>query len=330
MLIPKKPDNLGNPQSRAVIDYRSVNKACIPQLYPLPLPDELFDLLHGSTIYSVLDVHMAYHQIELDESCRFITAFTALNHHYEFCMLPFGLQSSGIAWLYGIHRVLQKFVNKGVFVYVDDVIIYSSNHQDHIKLVRSVLKQLISYNIKLKPEKCKFLRNIVYYLGYKISQNGLEIDENKCIREYPILKNLKEVQRFLGFVNFYRKYIPEFSKIAIPLYRLCKKDTTFLWNQDTQKAFDILRMKLLTPPVLAFPNFKLSFIVVSDSSDLAAAAILPNKDGRDERPIQYFSKTFNDAQRKYSTVHKELLAAVWGIKWFRSFLLGRPFFLVVD
>lgn len=125
------------------MDYRKVNKACIPQLYPLPLPDELFDMLHGSSVYSVLDVLAAYHQIELDESCRFITAFSALNHHYEFKMLPFGLQSSGIAWLYAIHRVLQKFINRGVYVYVDDVCIWSNNEKSHIELIKKVLAQLI-------------------------------------------------------------------------------------------------------------------------------------------------------------------------------------------
>lgn len=269
MLVPKKPDIHGNPQHRAVIDFRKVNSASIPQLYPLPLPDELFDMLHGSEIYSVLDVHMAYHQIELDESCRFITGFSALNHHYEFCMLPFGLQSSGIAWLHAIHRVLQKFLNKNVFVYVDDVILWDTNESNHINAIKRVLNQLIKYNMKLKPEKCKFLQNHVRYLGYKISKNGLEIDDTKtkCITNYPIPKNLKQVQRFLGFVNFYRKYIPEFGKIASPLYKLCKKDVPFVWDNKTQEAFDTLRMKLIQPPILSFPNFKLPFVVVSDASD---------------------------------------------------------------
>lgn len=333
LIVPKKPDSLGNKQYRAVIDFRAVNKVTIPQLYPLPLPDELFDMLHGSTIYTVLDVHAAYHQIELAEECRGITAFNALNHHYEFCMLPFGLQSSGIAWLHTIHRVLQKFLEKNeIFVYVDDICMWSTNTSSHTNLIKRVLAQLTKYNIKLKPEKCKFFQDNIQYLGYKISKKGLEIDQTKtkCIQNYPAPRNLKELQRFLGFVNFYRKYIYDFGKIASPLYKLCKKDTTYEWNESTQKAFDILRQKLMSPPVLAFPNFDLDFVVVSDSSDVAAAAILANKEGKNERPIQYFSRTFNDAQKKYSTVHKELLAAVWGITWFRNFLIGRPFYLIVD
>lgn len=332
MLVKKQPDSEGRKQFRAVLDYNQLNKICIPQLYPLPLPDELFDMLHGSTVYTVLDVYAAYHQVELEESCRYITAFSALNHHYEFKMLPFGLQSSGIGWLYAIHRVLQKFINKGVFVYVDDVCLWSSNESDHVLLIKRVLKQLIKCNIKLKPEKCKFLQNHIFYLGYKISKKGLEVDHRKtaCIKKYPIPKNLKELQRFIGFVNFYRKYIPEFSRIALPLYKLCKKDSPYIWNDKTQLAFDLLREKLMNPPVLAYPCFDLPFVVISDASNYAAAAILTNRDGKDERPIQYFSRTFNDAQSRYSTVHKELLAAIWGITWFRSFLLGRPFYLVVD
>lgn len=332
MLVKKHPDSDGKQQYRAVLDYKQLNKICIPQLYPLPLPEELFDMLHGSCIYTVLDVYAAYHQVELEESCRYLTAFSALNHHYEFKMLPFGMQSSGVGWLYAIHRVLQKFLNKNVFVYVDDVCLWSSNMDEHIALIKRVLKQLIRCNIKLKAEKCKFVQNHIRYLGYKISKKGLEIDEQKtlCIEKYPIPKNLKELQRFIGFVNFYRKYIPEFSRIALPLYKLCKKDIVYTWSEQAQIAFDTLRQKLMNPPVLAYPRFDLPFVVISDASNYAAAAILANRDGKEERPIQFFSRTFNDAQTRYSTVHKELLAAVWGITWFRSFLLGRPFYLVVD
>lgn len=249
---------------------------------------------------------MAYHQIELDECYRFITGFSALNHHYEFCMLPFGLQSSGIAWLHAIHRVLQKFLTKNVFVYVDDVILWNSNEKQHVESIKRVLSQLIKFNIKLKPEKCKFLQDHVRYLGYKISKRGLEIDETKtkCIRDYPIPRNVKQLQKFIGFVNFYRNYIPEFGKIAIPLYKLCKKDVPFVWNDKTQMAFDTLRMKLLSPPILYFPNFKLPFVVVSDASDMAAAAILANKEGNEERPIQYFSKTFTETQKNIQLLRK--------------------------
>lgn len=308
LLVKKHPDSEGKQQFRAVLNYKQLNKACIPQLYPLPLPDELFDLLHGSRLYTVLDVYAAYHQVELEENCRYLTAFSALNNHYEFRMLPFGLQSSGVGWLYAIHRVLQKFINRHLFVYVDDVCLWGYNERDHIKLIKRVLKQLIKDNIKLKPEKCKFLQNNIRYLGYKISEKGLEVDDRKtvCIEKYPVPTNLKELQRFIGFVNFYRKYIPEFSRIALPLYKLCKKDTPYVWNEKAQIAFDTLRAKLMKPPVLAYPCFDLPFVVISDASNYAAAAILTNKSGKEERPIQYFSRTFNDAQTRYSTVHKEL------------------------
>lgn len=257
LLVKKQPDGDGKKQFRAVLNYKQLNKACIPQLYPLPLPDELFDLLYGSRIYTVLDVYAAYHQVELEENSRYLTAFSELNDHYEFRMLPFGLQSSGVGWLYAIHRVLQKFINKNLFVYVDDICLWSSNVNEHIILIKRVLKQLIKYNIKLKPEKCQFLQNHIRYLGYKISKKGLEVDERKtvCIEKYPIPKNLKELQRFIGFVNFYRKYIPEFSRIALPLYKLCKKDVPYESNEKAQIAFDTLRVKLMKPPVLAYPCF---------------------------------------------------------------------------
>lgn len=271
-------------------------------------------------------------QIELSKEVRFITAFSALNHHYEFRMLPFGLQSSGIAWLYTIHRILQKFIPYNVYIYVDDICLWSSDEDKHIQVIKNVLKQLIKYHIKLKPQKCKFLQKQIKYLGYKISSNGLEIDETKtvCIRNWPVPTNLKKLQRFVGFANFYRKYIQNFSQIALPLYKLCKRDVPYIWTPEAQLAFDTLREKLLNPPVLAYPNFDLPSVVISDASNYAAGGILANKDGKDERPIQYFRRSFNQAQSRYSVVHKELIAAIWCISWFRSFLVGRTFYLVVD
>lgn len=190
LLVPKKPDEKGNKQYRVVLDYREVNKICIPQCYSLPLPDELFDLLNGSSIYSLLDIFNSYMQVNLSKSSRFITSFSALNHHYEFNRVPFGLQSSGVAWLYTIHKVLQKFITNSVFVYVDDVCLYSKSEQHHLEMIKRVLKQLIKYSIKLKPQKCKFLQKEVKYLGYKVSSKGLEVDEAKtaCIFNWPQLK----------------------------------------------------------------------------------------------------------------------------------------------
>lgn len=220
----KTSENQEKINYRMVIDYRKLNEATISQSYPIPLIDEISDNLHSSEVFTVLDVYSAFHQILLREDCRHLTAFSTSNSHYQFRCTPFGLQSSPIAWLYTISGVLRDFTNKNIFWYMDDIIIHEKNDTLNINMIKRVLKQLIKHNIKLKPEKCSFLQKSVKFLGYKISGNGLEIDESRirCIKLYPRPKNVQEVQRFCGFANFYRKWVYDFAQTAKPLYNLCK------------------------------------------------------------------------------------------------------------
>lgn len=242
------------------------------------------------------------------------------------------MQSSPVAWLYTITTVLKEFLNKQLFVYVDDIIIHTNDEKTNLDMVRKVLQRLNENNIKLKPEKCIFMQKEVKYLGYKISENGIAINESKtiCIRSYPRPINVIETQRFLGFVNFYRKYIHDLAQIAQALYKLCKKDVKFEWNEQCEIAFNKMKKALITPPVLMFPRFDLDFILVTDASLISVSGILNNRDGREERPIQYFSRSLNETQSRYSTIERELLAIIWSIEWFRAYLYGRKFYIVTD
>lgn len=332
LLVKKKSDNPKKFEFRLVIDYRKLNKGTIAQAYPMPLIDEISDKLYNSKSFTVLDVFSAFHQIELTKECRHLTAFSTDTEHYQFKRVPFGLQSSPIAWLYTINRVLRDFSHKKIFCYMDDIIIHENNDNQNLILIKTILKQLIKFNIKLKPEKCNFLQKSVTYLGYKISDKGLEIDESKmrCIKEYPKPKNIKEVMRFCGFTSYYRKWIFNFAKIAKPLYNLLKKEVNFEWNSNCENAFQTLKLALITPPVLAFPNFELDFILATDASNIACSGILSNRENKTERPIQYFSRSLNETQSKYSAIELELLAIVWSIEWFRPYLYGRKFFIFTD
>lgn len=187
LLVKKHSDYPNKPNYRLVIDYRKLNEATIPQVYPMPLIDEVADHLQNSEVFTILDVYSAFHQIQLSKECRPLTAFSTSKEHYQFRCTPFELQSSPIAWLYTINNVLREIANENIFWYMDDII--SSHTQDEVsnlKIFKKVLKQLIKYNIKLKPEKCKFLRKNVKFLGYNISKHGLEIDysKTKTIKEY--------------------------------------------------------------------------------------------------------------------------------------------------
>lgn len=332
LLVKKRSDEENKTNYRMVIDYRKLNEATINQAHPIPLIDEITDNLHTSEVFTVLDVYSAFHQILLKEDCRHLTAFSTSNAHYQFRCTPFGLQSSPIAWLYTINAVLRDFTNKNLFWYMDDIIIHEKDDKANINIIKKVLKQLIKHNIKLKPEKCQFLQKSVKFLGYQISGKGLEIDETRirCIKLYPKPSNVQEVQRFCGFVNFYRKWVYDFAKTARPLYNLCKKDIKFDWNNNCQDAFEKLKTALITPPVLAFPRFDLDFILSTDASKVSCSGILANRDGRDERPIQYFSRSLNDAQTRYSAIELELLAIIWSVEWFRVYLYGRKFYIYTD
>lgn len=332
LLVKKRSDETEQINYRMVIDYRKLNDSTIDQSYPIPLIDEITDNLHQSEVFTVLDVFSAFHQILLREDCRQYTAFSTSNAHYQFRCTPFGLQSSPIAWLYTINGVLRDFTNKNLFWYMDDIIIHEVDDRSNIKIIKKVLGQLIKHHIKLKPEKCSFLQKSVKFLGYKISGNGLEIDESRirCIKLYPRPTNVQEVQRFCGFVNFYRKWVFDFAKTAKPLYNLCKKEVKFEWNTGCENAFLKLKQSLITPPVLAFPRFDQDFILSTDASKISCSGILANRDGRDERPIQYFSRTLNEAQSRYSAIELELLAIIWSVEWFRSYLYGRKFYIYTD
>lgn len=154
LLVKKAPDSNGQQQFRLVLDYRRLNEACIPQAYPIPLIDEIIDQMSEARCFTKLDVQSAFHQILLDEDCRHLTAFSTTYNHYHFRTVPFGLQSAPVAWLYTISRILQKFINKNLFTYMDDIVLVNKDETENIKMLRQILKQLIKYNIKLKPEKC--------------------------------------------------------------------------------------------------------------------------------------------------------------------------------
>lgn len=179
LLVKKAPDEKGNPQFRLVLDYRKVNEATIPQAYPIPLIDEIIDQMHDATCFTELDIQSAFHQIMLDENCRHITAFSTTHNHYQFRTVPFRLQSSPAAWLHTITRVLQKFINRNLFTYMDDIVLSTADYESSLNLLKKVLKQLIRFNLKLKPEKCSLLQNSIKYLGFKLSKTGVEIDESK-------------------------------------------------------------------------------------------------------------------------------------------------------
>ena len=215
------------------------------------------------------------------------------------------------------------------FVYLDDLIIFGRNLQQHNRNLMDVFERLREVNLKIHPGKCSFLRKEVLYLGHILSDRGILPDQEKsrAMKDFPKPKNADEVRRFVAFANYYRKFIPIFASIALPLNKLLKKDVEFNFNNDCENAFEIIKQILISPEILQFPDFEKEFILRTDASGFALGAVLSN---HDDKPIAYGSKTLNPAERNYSTIEKELLAIVWAVKHYRPYLFGRHFKILTD
>lgn len=332
ILVKKKSDATGEQKFRLVVDFRKLNDVTLTQNFPIPLIDEILDDLSGCKYFSTLDLDGAFHQIMLHEDDRDYTSFSAGNFKYRWVRMPMGLTSAPLTWQRAINTIFLDLIGKNLHIYLDDLLIATVTFEEHTELLQKVMQRLRDFNLKLKIEKCKFFREEVEYLGHVVTAAGCKADPRKisCIQNYPQPRTVVEVQRFLGMCNYYRRYIRDFAKRAKPLYGLCKKDRPYIWSDNCKIAFEELKAVLMSNPILIFPNFGDTFIVTTDASDYAVGAVLSQGDMPKDKPIQYFSKTLNDAQARYSTTEKELLAIILAVEVFRHYVYGREFLIVTD
>ena len=315
---------------RMCLDYRAVNKYTKRIHFPIPSVETILDSLGGSVVFSALDLTHGYHQLRMDESYIPYTAFQTHLGQFEFCVLPFGLSSAPSTYQRFINDVLKPWLRPYVSVYLDDVLVHSKDLESHVGHLREVLKLLSDAGLRIRLQKCHLASNTLDYLGHRISASGLEPSPKKteAVQNWPIPNSVKAVQSFLGFCNFYRRYVKHYSDIASPLYDLTKlnpKDK-FTWTPECAKAFQDLKYALTHAPVLASPRVgqNESFVLVSDASDRALGAVLLQYDitGKNLHPVSYFAKTLNSAQRDYPVYDKELLGICSAIHEYRVYLEG--------
>lgn len=330
MLVPKKGIANGKKQQRLVVDFRRLNEVSETETFPIPDFEEEITKMAGSKVFSTLDLNAAYHQIPLTMKARELTSFQTSTQKLQFKRMPFGLKGSPITWQRTINLVLSGIQN--IMCYVDDIIAYSGSIEEHAKLLEKLLTTLQKHRLKLKVQKSIFFCKEVEYLGHVINEDGVKANPKKveCIKQFPRPRDMVEVQRFLGMCNYYRKYVPNYSKITKPLHVLCKKDIPFVWSQKCEEAFQDLKNRLTKAPILAFPDFTETFYVTTDASEYAVGAVLSQGDWPNDRPIQYFSKTLGQAQQNYAVIHKEMLSIILAIEQFRHYLYGREFVVVTD
>ena len=217
-------------------------------------------------------------------------------------------------------------------MYLDDIVIYASSLADHNIKLREVLDRLRTHRLKLQPEKCEFLRKEVNYLGHQITELGVKPDPQKvaAIEKFPTPTTAKQLKTFCGMVSYYRRFIPNCSRIASPLHKLLKKDAKFEWTEAQEHAFRHLKNKLVSQPILQYPDFSREFTLSTDASNAGLGAVLSQGPIGKDLPIAYASRSLNKAEVHYTTSEKELLAIVWATKYFRPYLYGRHFRVVTD
>jgi len=331
-IVPKKADSHGNKRWRMVIDYRNLNEKTIGDAYPLPNICDILDQLGGAKYFSVLDLASGFHQIPMDSADAHKTAFSTPHGHFQFERMPFGLKNAPATFQRLMDQTLSGLQGAELFVYMDDVVVYASSLREHDIKMNKLMERLREANLKLQPDKCEFLRHEVAYLGHIIGEDGVRPDPQKiaAVKNFPPPKSLKNVRQFLGLAGYYRRFIPQFSKIARPLSQLTKKETPFSWNKEQQHAFTLLKEALCNEPILQYPNFSLPFILTTDASNYAIGGVLSQKHDNGDLPIAYASRVLNPAEGNYSTIEKELLAITYCTNHFRPYLYGRKFTLITD
>lgn len=317
---------------RFCVDYRTVNTIIKPDSYPLPLIDDILTYLSGSMFFSTLDMFSGYWQLAVAEECRHITAFVTPDGLWEFNALPFGLSVSPALFQRAIDKVLAGLKWNTALCYLDDIVTMGPTFEIHLQRLEAVLNRFREFNLSLNPSKCTFGYSEIKILGHVVNEIGLapSPDKIKAVSEFPTPKKLKDVRSFLGLANFYRKFILNFSMLARPLTELTKKNVKFIWDTEQQEAFQLLKEKLISAPILRHFSDNRPIQVHTDASQFGVGAILMQEFEDGLHPVSYASKKFSIPEQRYNTTQQELLAIVYAVRTFRPYLYGRFFTVVSD
>ena len=317
---------------RFCVDYRKLNDVSRKDAYPLPKIDECMDELAGAQWFCTLDLAHGYWQVEMDPDSKLKTAFASRKGLYHFNVMPFGLSTAPASFERLMELVLRGHQWERCLIFLDDVIVHGKTFEETLSNLDIVLTRFRKANLKLKPSKCHLFKRSVAFLGHVVSRDGVQTDPEKiqAVSEWPVPCSVKEVRSFLGFANYYRRFIEGFSTVAAPLHHLTNKDVTFKWIEECQIAFDTLKQKLVDSPLLSYPVADTTFILDTDASNVGIGAVLSQDVDGLEKVVAYGSQVLSNSQRNYCTTMKELLAVVVFIGKFKHYLYGRHFVVRTD
>jgi len=294
------------------VDYRLLNAVTIKNKYPLPRIDILFDQLAKAKVFSKIDLRSGYHQIKIRPEGIPKTAFSTRYGLYEYLVMSFGLTNAPAHFMYLMNSVFIPELDKFVVVFIDDILVYSENAQEHEEHLRIVLTRLREHQLYAKFNKCEFWLKKVPFLGHILSEEGISVDPSKVqeVLDWKAPTSVHEVRSFLGLAGYYRRFIPDFSKIAKPMTKLLQKDVKFVWSEECEVAFTTLRHLLTTAPVLAQPDIEKPFDVFCDASGTGLGCVLM----QEGRVIAYASRQLRKHEANYPTHDLELAAVVHALK----------------
>jgi len=335
-----------NGELRFCVDLRKLNTKTVKDAYALPRIEETLDTLKGACWFSVLDLKSSYWQVEIAEEDKHKTAFTVGPLGFFECnRMPFGLTNAPATFQRLMEHCMGDLYLTYCLIYLDDIIVYSKTYEEHLERLEAVFGRLKEAGLKLKASKCKLFQHSIKYLGHVVSEQGVSTDPDKleAVKAWPIPTNVKQVQRFLGFVGYYRRFIKEFSKIARPLHELTrghsggpqkkkrKSPVRFHWGPDEQAAFDLLVERCVSSDVLAFADYSKPFIVHTDASSEGLGAVLYQQEGGRERVIAYASRSLSASEKNYPAHKLEFLALKWAVtEKFHDYLYGGNFVVQTD
>uniref|UniRef100_A0A2M4CWN3 RNA-directed DNA polymerase n=1 Tax=Anopheles darlingi TaxID=43151 RepID=A0A2M4CWN3_ANODA len=331
LCIRKKLGADGEQRYRIVVDYRELNLITKSFVYPIPLIPEILDTLGDSKYFSTLDLKSGFYQVPLHPDDAPKTAFSTPIGHYEYTRMPMGLKNSPSTFQRLMNTVLYEIPDVRAVVYLDDIVVYGRTIAEHNEHLEKVLKGLRKHNLRLEPKKCQLLCEEIQYLGHHIDKHGVK-PLMESVSKIAALKpptTVRQVRSVLGTVNFYAKFIPGVAKMRKPLNDLLKKGVKFHWSPECQAAFDDLKAALVSEPLLVRPNYADTFVLTTDASNYAIGAVLSNEKTMN-RPIAFASRALIDAEERYHTIEKELLAIVWAAKYFRHYVYGQRFIVYTD
>ncbi|KAL0151982.1 hypothetical protein M9458_052700 [Cirrhinus mrigala] len=317
---------------RFCVDYRRLNSVTIKDSHPLPRVDDTLDALTGAVWFSTLDFSNGYWQIEVAEEDREKTAFTTGQGLYQWRSMPMGLSNAPATFQRLMELVLRGLSLHICMVYLDDILIYNKTFEEHLSSLKEVFSRIQSAVLRLNPRKCHLARDHVVFLGHVVSRKGLQPDPKNTekVLNWPVPRSPSEVRAFVGLCSYYRRFIKDFSKLAVPLNQLVGKNVPFVWTTAYDQSFTHLKNVLSSEPVVILPDFSVPFKIYTDASNLAVGAVLAQNRNEREHVVACASRALNSTQKRSPTFDRELWAIVWAVREFKHYIGLASFTIITD